>query len=116
MGAPVLEGEVHALLVDVEGRDGVPGKLDHLVIMIIMVIMFIMFIMVIKVIMDILIILIIMNILVFVGIAPNYDLVLQLAIVSTSMQPECVKGDNRYNLSFLPSVCTTVGENWGEMK
>ena len=116
MGAPVLEGEVHALLVDVEGRDGVPGKLDHLVIMIIMVIMFIMFIMVIKVIMDILIILIIMNILVFVGIPPDYHLVLQLAIVSTSVQPERVKGNNRYNLSFLPSVCTTVGENWEEMK
>ena len=110
MGAPVLEGEVHALLVDVEGRDGVPGKLDHLVIMIIMVIK------VIKVIMDILVILIIMNILVFVGIPPDYHLVLQLAIVSTSVQPERIESDNRYNLSFLPSVCTTVGENWEEMK
>ena len=50
VGAPVLEGEVHALLVDVEGRDGVPGKLDHLVIMIIMFIMVIMVIKVIKVI------------------------------------------------------------------
>ena len=106
MGAPVLEGEVHALLVDVEGGDGVPGKLDHLVIMI----------MVIKVIMDILVILIIMNILVFVGIPPDYHLVLQLAIVSTGVQPERVKGDNRYNLSFLPSICTTVGEDWGETK
>merc|ERR1719167_818992 len=59
---PVLEGEVHALLVDVEGGDGVPGKLNHL---------------------DILVILIIMNILVFVGIPPDYHLVLQLAIVTT---------------------------------
>ena len=75
-----------------------------------------MFIMVIKVIMDILIILIIMNILVFLGIAPNYDLVLQLAIISTSVQPERIESDNRYNLSFLPSICTTVGENWEEMK
>ena len=107
MGAPVLEGEVHALLVDVEGGDGVPGKLNHLVIMVIMVI---------KVIMDILVILIIMNILVFVGIPPDYHLVLQLAIVSTGVQPERVKGDNRYNLSFLPSICTTVGEDWGETK
>ena len=39
VGAPVLEWEVHALLVDVEGRDGVPGKLDHLVLMVIIVIM-----------------------------------------------------------------------------
>lgn len=66
---PVLEGEVHALLVDVEGGYGVPGKLDHLV--------------------------------------------LQLAIVSTGVQPERVKGDNRYNLSFLPSICTTVWEDNG---
>ena len=107
MGAPVLEGEVHALLVDVEGGDGVPGKLNHLVIMVIMVI---------KVIMDILVILIIMNMLVLVGIPPDYHLVLQLAIVSTGVQPEGVKGNNRYNLSFLPSVCTTVGEDWGEKK
>ena len=42
MGAPVLEGEVHALLVDVEGRDGVPGKLDHLVLTVIIVKMVIM--------------------------------------------------------------------------
>ena len=109
MGAPVLEGKVHALLVDVEGGYGVPGKLDHLVIMIMVT-------KVIKVIMDILVILIIMNILVFVGIPPDYHLVLQLAIVSTGVQPERVKGDNRYNLSFLPSVCTTMGEDWGETK
>ena len=70
-----------------------------------------MVIMVIKVIMDILVILIIMNILVFVGIPPDYHLVLQLAIVSTGVQPERVKGDNRYNLSFLPSICTTVWED-----
>ena len=57
-----------------------------------------------------------MNILVFVGIAPNYDLVLQLAIVSTSVQPERIESDNRYNLPFLPSVGTAVGENWEEMK
>ena len=42
VGAPVLEGEVHALLVDVEGRDGVPGKLDHLVLTVIIVKMVIM--------------------------------------------------------------------------
>ena len=76
----------------------------------------IMVIMDIKVIMDILVILIIMNMLVLVGIPPDYHLVLQLAIVSTGVQPERVKGDNRYNLSFLPSVCTAVGEDWGDTK
>ena len=86
------------------------------VIMVIKVIKVITVIKVIKVIMDILIILIIMNILVFVGIPPDYHLVLQLAIVSTSVQPERIESDNRYNLSFLPSICTTVGENWEEMK